>query len=157
MVKQLSGPRLRVRGVTLIELMMTLVIFGLIVAASLALGKGWLDGNNVTKGAGLVQQGYSVAKTTAMRNPNAATGSTPAAMLCLSNGVFNVYLGSSCTGTILWTGTLPHNTTVTASAATPSCFAFTNQGRITAGSASCSTATTYTVGVGSSNVTKSFF
>lgn len=154
-----TGRRARwgARGLTLIELLVTLVVFLAILAASLALGKGWLDANNVTKGQGLVQQGYSIAKTYAMQNPNAQTGDSPAAMLCLSGGVFSVYLGGACSGAAVWTGAMPSNTTVTANAATPSCFAFTNQGRSTAGGASCSTATSYTVTSGSSNVTKSFF
>lgn len=147
----------RAAGLTLIELLVAMAVFLAIVAASLALGKGWLDANNVAKGRGLVQQGYSVAKTYAMQNPNAQTGNAPAAVLCLSGGVFSVYLGGSCSGTAIWTGAMPNNTTVTANAATPACFAFTNQGRSTAGSASCSTATSYTVTSGSSNVTANFF
>lgn len=152
-----AGPRRRTGGLTLIELMVSLVVFGLVVAATAKLGKNWLDANKVTKGQGLVQQAYSVAKTNAMRNPTGQTGTAPAAVLCLSGDVLRVYVGGSCSGSVLWTATLPGNTTVTANAAAPTCFAFTNQGLSTAGTAGCSTATAFTVSSGSSNVTKKFF
>lgn len=156
-MSRLAGPRRRVGGLTLIELLVSLVVLGLIVAATMKLGKNWLDANKVTRGQGLVQQGYSLAKTNAMRNPNGQTGTAAAAVLCLSGDVLSVYAGASCTGTALWTGSLPGNTTVTVNAAAPTCFAFTNQGLSTAGSAGCSTATAFTVSAGSSNVTKQFF
>ena len=157
-----GGRSQRLRGYSLIELMITVVVLLLVLAASVSLGQGWIRGNKVAKGQGLVQQGYSVAKAYALQNINSQTGtSTTAAVLCLSNGTLSVYLGSGCTGTAVWSGTLPDSTSLTVDtpAVAPVCFGFSNQGLRTqaAGTLTCSLASTYTVTSGSSNVSRRFF
>ncbi len=152
----------RLRGYSLIELMVTIVVLMLVLAAAVSLGQGWIQGNKVAKGQGLVQQAYSVAKAFALQNVEGQIGtSATAAVVCLNSGVLNVYLGADCDGTPVWSGTLPDNTSLTVGtpAVAPACFGFSNQGLRTssAGTATCSLATTYTVTSGSSNVSRQFF
>lgn len=105
------------RGFNLIELMVVVVILGIVIGIGTSLSSGWYNSANQQQAKSLLEQGTSRARSLALRNPDAATGTQPAAGLCLSGQTLSVLRqtpssGLSCTAstsTLLWSATLPES------------------------------------------------
>ncbi|MBD8495544.1 prepilin-type N-terminal cleavage/methylation domain-containing protein [Pseudomonas syringae] len=138
----------RNRGFTLIELMITLAVFSLMVTMGAQLTRSWVDSARQRDVAGLLKQGISRAKATALRNPGGALNSWPAAALCRSGQVLKLYsvtdqasINCASTSNILWQASLPGAATIQAGGTDISCVAFNSRGLPVNGSASCTTST----------------
>lgn len=57
------------RGFTLIELMITVMILGLLMLVGVPFTAGWIHSAQVQEGRALLVQGYGQAKAAAVRNP----------------------------------------------------------------------------------------
>ncbi len=75
---------MRSRGFTLIELMITIALFGLLLFVGVPLTQSWTNSSYQRDAAGLLKQGISRAKATALRNQGAVQDTAPAAVLCHS-------------------------------------------------------------------------
>lgn len=144
----------RQRGFSLIELMVTLAVLGILLVVGVPLTKAWSDSAYQREAAGLLQQGVSRAKATALRNEGGVQSSAPAAVLCYSNQVLKLFtltkgqsIDCSSTSDSLWSATLPGTTGVKSQGNNFTCVAFDNRGLVVTGTA-CST-TTLQVTVGS--------
>jgi len=98
-------------GVTLIEMMIVLVLFGLLAVAGVSFTGRWADSNRVLDGNNLLVQGFNLTKAAALRNEFGQVQDTPAAALCFGNQVMSVRAVDSTgalpncaggTGKVLW-------------------------------------------------------
>lgn len=138
----------RSQGFTLIELMITIAIFSLMVTMGAQLTTSWVNSAQQRDAAGLLKQGISRAKATALRNPGGALNSWPAAALCRSGQVLKLYsisdqasINCSSTSNILWQTNLPSAATLQAGGTDISCVAFNSRGLPVNGSNACATST----------------
>jgi prepilin-type N-terminal cleavage/methylation domain-containing protein len=112
--------RWRVAGVTLIELMVTLVILALLLLAALPFTSSWVYSARVNDGKAKVIEGYGLAKALALRNPTGARAPAAAAGLRLDGLVLYVCSGNPADTTtcgagksaVSWQAVLLENTTV---------------------------------------------
>lgn len=79
----------RLKGFSLIELMVGIAIMAVVMASSVSLGGGWVDESRVTDARSQLRLAYSKARAYALRNSNAVT--TASTWMCLNNGVVYVY------------------------------------------------------------------
>lgn len=137
---------MRTSGFTLIELMVTIAIFGILLFIGVPLTKAWTDSANQRNAAGLLKHGISRAKATALRNPGAALDNAPAAVLCRSGQTLNLFsianaqsINCASTSNILWTAQLPASTSAQAAGAEITCVAFNSRGLAVVGGSACTT------------------
>jgi prepilin-type N-terminal cleavage/methylation domain-containing protein len=71
------------RGFSLIELMITVMILGLLMLVGVPFTAGWIHSAQVNEVRALVVQGYGQAKAAAVRNPLGQQGTEPSASLKL--------------------------------------------------------------------------
>lgn len=135
------------RGFSLIELMITLVVLGVLLAVGVPLTRAWSDSAYQREAAGLLQQGISRAKATAQRNEGGVQNTAPAAVLCLTQQSLKLFkldkgqsIDCNATSAILWTAVLPSSATVQLQSGSFTCVAFDNRGLVAEGTA-CSTTT----------------
>lgn len=69
-------------GLTLVELLIVLAIFGAITAAGLSFGSAWADSNRVIDAENLVNRAFSFARAASLRNQSGVVGIQPAAVVC---------------------------------------------------------------------------
>ena len=81
-------------GLTLIELMVTLAVLAILLLTGLPLTQNWVYGAQVAGSTSLLLQGYDLAKSLALRNPESEQGDNPAAGLKLSGGSLLVCRGN---------------------------------------------------------------
>ncbi|HEX8592781.1 MAG TPA: prepilin-type N-terminal cleavage/methylation domain-containing protein [Pseudomonas sp.] len=148
---------MRAGGFTLIEMMITIAIFGILLFIGVPLTKAWSDSANQRDAAGLLKQGISRAKATALRNPGAALDNAPAAVLCRSGQTLKLFslanaqsINCASTSNILWTAQMPASTSALAAGAEIACVAFSSSGLAVVGGNACTT-TSIDVIVGSEN------
>ena len=79
----------RLKGFSLIELMVGIAIMAVVMASSVSLGGGWVDESRVTDARSQLRLAYSKARAYALRNSNAVT--TASAWNFLNRGVVLVY------------------------------------------------------------------
>lgn len=135
------------RGFTLIELMITIAVFALLLAIGAPMTKAWSDSAYQREAAGLLQQGLSRARASALRNEGGVLNPAAAAVLCRSGPTLTLLQldkGQSidCTSTLgkLWSATLPASATVQSAGSDMACVAFDNRGLPISGTA-CATST----------------
>ena len=157
----------RLKGFSLIELMVGIAIMAVVMASSVSLGGGWVDESRVTDARSQLRLAYSKARAYALRNSNAVT--TASTWMCLNNGVVYVYESTAAEPTgpttcgdagSVWHADLAGGTTTKvemASAANStafSCLGFSNRGlpvSSTLTGSACTTAQTLYVKRGNSN------
>jgi len=138
---------MRSRGFTLIELMITIALFGLLLFVGVPLTQSWTNSSYQRDAAGLLKQGISRAKATALRNQGAVQDTAPAAVLCHSGQnlkLFRLNAGQSIdcttTNTPVWTSTIPAAAGIKVGGIDMTCVAFSNRGLAVSGSP-CTTGT----------------
>ncbi|MDH1767668.1 prepilin-type N-terminal cleavage/methylation domain-containing protein [Comamonas aquatica] len=78
--------RVKQRGLTLIELMVTLVIMAFLLLVGISLGGDWVNGARTQQARSDLEQGWGVAKALALRNPCQSIGEdVPAATLTMEH------------------------------------------------------------------------
>jgi prepilin-type N-terminal cleavage/methylation domain-containing protein len=147
-----THPR-RQRGMSLIELMVTITLMLIICLAGLPLTKAWVDSAHQREAAGMLAEGLGRAKALAMRNPGGIADPTqPAAFVCLSGSTVAVARpdqSSACgKGTLAWSTSLPGGSSIVQSDNTAfHCVAYSARGAALAvdvASTTCTTSTTKT-------------
>ena len=78
------------RGFTLIELMITITLFGILLFVGVPLTQSWTNSAYQRDAAGLLKQGLSRAKSIALRNQGKVQDTAPAAILCRSGQTLNL-------------------------------------------------------------------
>ncbi|MCD5996713.1 type II secretion system protein [Pseudomonas sp. CDFA 602] len=136
----------RSKGFTLVELMITLAVFSFLLTMGVQLTSAWMDSAKQRDAAGLLKQGISRAKATALRNPGAAPEGSSAAVLCLSGQALKLFgatqsgaINCASTTGVLWTAQLPASATLQANGSDLSCIAFNSRGLPSAGGSACAT------------------
>ncbi len=157
----------RLKGFSLIELMVGIAIMAAVMLSGISLGGGWVDESRVTDARSQMRLAYSKARAYALRNSNAVT--TASTWMCLNSGVVYVYESTTAKPTgpttcgdagSVWHADLAGGTTTKvemASAANStafSCLGFSNRGlpvSSTLTGSACTTAQTLYVKRGNSN------
>ena len=105
-------------GITLIELLITVALIGIVAATIMPLGQAWMANTNINKAEKLLSDALAKARNEALRNPNGAIGATTkAASLTINNTTKNIAVKNS-SDTVIWQSTLPASVTITLS---PTC------------------------------------
>jgi len=132
------------RGFTLIELMITIALFGLLLLVGVPLTQSWTNSGYQRDAAGLLKQGISRAKAIALRNQGKVQDTAPAAVLCRSGQNLKLYSLSAaidCTATTqIWSTSLPSAAVIQTGGVDLVCIAFNNRG-LAVSSGSCTTTT----------------
>ena len=157
----------RLKGFSLIELMVGIAIMAVVMASSVSLGGGWVDESRVTDARSQLRLAYSKARAYALRNSNAVT--TASTWMCLNSGVVYVYESTTAKPTgpttcgdagSVWHADLAGGTTtkvemaLAANSTAFSCLGFSNRGLpvgATLTGSACTTAQTLYVKRGNSN------
>lgn len=100
------------KGFSLIELMITMALAGLLIALGSSLSTGWFDSAYEQQAHSLLTEGISRTRSIALRNPsgvNDEVQTTAAAALCLTDQTLSVAY-PNCTDaskTVAWSAKLP--------------------------------------------------
>lgn len=126
MVKQTSG-------FTLVELMITVALIGLLATIAAPYTVQWFQDAQVRQAANLLESAYGRARATAQRNPEGATESDPAAVLKLTNSAVLVCSGAaaSCnagSSHLLWQAAITDGVTLTVNGSATGSFELLNTG-----------------------------
>lgn len=127
--------RERARGYSLVELMLTLAVAGLLLVSAGQLTHGWIASARVHEALAVMSQGVSRAKAIALRNPGGVSGAAAAAILCVSGNTVRLFAATRspqaaahCQGSGgLWTAQLHGSAQVVVNGAALSCLAFSNR------------------------------
>jgi len=153
---------MKIRGFTLIEVLIVIAILGLLILVAAPLSGGWVRSANVLETEAQLTQAFGKAKAAALRNNRAATGDSPASAVCLTNNVLTVREGTSTaapscgatpTGTQLWQIQVSEHVTVKLGSATGanfSCLCLNNKGQPTTNACTgCATSINFHLSAGS--------
>lgn len=77
---------MKIKGFTLIEVLIVIAIVALIVLVAVPLSGSWIRDANMLDAEGQLTQAVGRAKAAALRNKMAATGSNPVSAICLTAG-----------------------------------------------------------------------
>ena len=103
------------KGITLIELIITLALVAVIVASIAPLGRSWIATAHVSKAQSVLTQAFNKAKTEALKNPNKvlsdATNPT-VATITIDNTTKTITVTNSSSTTI-WSDSFDQDTTIT--------------------------------------------
>lgn len=100
------------RGVTLIELMISIALLSILALAIFPLGRAWVANQQITKTEKLFLEAYARAKNEALRNPNAVKGDVKAASLEVTS---TTVLVKDSNGAGIWSTAIAPTVTVTLS------------------------------------------
>ena len=110
-------------GFTLIEIVVTLSIMGLIMMTALPLTQSWVNSAVVLETKALLQQAYGRTRAIALANKAMVTADGAAAYMCVSSTKIYVQvaqtdgsLGTCGSTGFTWAGDVKANTTITTSA-----------------------------------------
>ena len=70
-------------GFSLIELMITIAILGLMTLVGANLNSGWIQDANINKATGVINESMTRAQSLALRNPRLNRHNAPSGALCL--------------------------------------------------------------------------
>ncbi|NNH77870.1 type II secretion system protein [Acinetobacter sp. ANC 5380] len=102
----------RERGITLIELMISIALLAILAVAIFPLGRAWVANQQITKTEKLFLEAYARAKNEALRNPNAVKGDVKAASLEVTS---TTVLVKDSNGAGIWSTAIAPTVTVTLS------------------------------------------
>lgn len=140
-------------GFSLVELMVTITISAIALAAAAPLGAAWVNGTRVVETRSVLIAGFGQTKSYAVRNRRAVNDDAVSAVLCIDQGVVKVFddVPGDCSGAAVWSLPIPGadtGTQVEANAATFNCIALTRLGQPVAaniGGSACATVRDFTV------------
>jgi len=153
------------QGVTLVELMVVVAIFGLLALAGLSFTGNWANSNRVFDGENLLSQAFNYGKAASLRNQDGVTTDTPAAIICSQNnelsvrGIDSGVSEASCTSdNVIWKAAIHERLSITDkdNNVSFSCACLNNRGRLTVqGTActACSTGLTFEIASGGESET----
>lgn len=96
-----SRQALRATGFGMMEMLIVIAIASLLLLAGVPLTRGWMADASIQQAESQLMQAYAKTKALALRNPSAASGSTPAATLRIINGN-TVQVQEGASGRIVW-------------------------------------------------------
>lgn len=135
------------RGLSLIELMVTLALLAFLLSVGLPLTSGWVQSAHQRDAVGMLTEALGRAKALALRNPQGlADQSQPVAVTCLGKSTLSVVAASAkgvdCGVGRAWAAQLPADASIVQSDnSTFQCVAFNERGialATTVGSLACS-------------------
>ncbi|GAA4999763.1 hypothetical protein GCM10023206_00930 [Acinetobacter puyangensis] len=153
------------RGFSLIELMITIAIMGILVVAGTALTAQWSKQAELDKAIWSLQSAISLARATAIRNQYAKDAESVTGQVCFNNTdkVLTIREATdtgvaSCTSTIIYSYPLSQNIEIKKADNITSftCFAFDSRAKSIAGTESCPTSLTLNISNGTLNESKTF-
>ena len=127
---------MRGHGYSLIELMITLAIFGSLLVSAGNLTTNWIASSRVQDSVGVLTQGVSRAKAMALRNPGGVAGASAASILCIDGTTVRLFAANGSPPTAAncqsasaaWTAPLHASSAVNVAGSALSCLAFSNRG-----------------------------
>lgn len=141
----------RQRGVSLIELTITVAVMSTMLMLGAPLTQGWVNSTRAQDAQGLLAQGIAQAKALALRNAGGVGSAGAAATLCIDSTSVRVFSALPCSSTNdpEWQATLPDNVSIVDSTdEAVDCLAFNNRGLPVEGADDCPTPDNVTIGVG---------
>ncbi|UVE17290.1 prepilin-type N-terminal cleavage/methylation domain-containing protein [Pseudomonas sp. LS44] len=149
----------RQAGFSLIELMITIALIGLLAMLAGPFTISWSNSAQVRDAEGVLSQGIARAKAHALRNRYGVIDAQPVAALCLDpNRRLSLHEAASadspasCSSAQIWSAQLPAQVSVQTAGATFSCLAFDSKAMVLA-SGGCSTNQSFALAAGSEHVT----
>lgn len=146
-------------GFTLIELMVVVALVGILAIMAGPLTSSWVDNAKLDHVVHLLSDGYGRAEAAALRNRQGIINGGAAAVLCLSSAGLALYeavdenTSASCSGSAIWSASLPSDVQISAGSTALSCLAFNNQGLLaTPSGSSCQNSASVVVSVGTNSV-----
>lgn len=137
------------QGITLIELMVVVAIFGLLALAGLSFTGNWVNSNRVFDGENLLTQAFNYGKAASLRNEDGVTADTPATIICSQNNELSVRgIDSSedeanCTSdNVIWKSAVHERISITDNDVSFSCACLNNRGRLTKQGTACTACST---------------
>ena len=144
------------QGFSLIELMVTIAILGILATTGIALTSKWSQQVELDKAVMSLNSGMALAKSTALRNEFSKGVSDSASQICFGSHTLSVHVATasapaSCTTTTVFQYPLGQSVSIKNSDSTDfSCFSFNHLG-VVSSTGSCTTTLSLTVNNGSLN------
>lgn len=105
------------KGITLIELIITLALVAVIIASIAPLGRSWIATAHVSKAQSVLAQAFNKAKTEALKNPNKilsdADNPTVATITVYPNTSPPKVIVTNSSGTTIWEDSFDSDVTIT--------------------------------------------
>lgn len=139
----------RARGLSLIEMMVTLTVMLLLAVGAAPFSAGWANQAAVNQSNALLRQGMGQLKALALRNPGAVAGGAASAVLISVPGKLCLRAQTptalDCTGAT-WSAT--PSATISIAGVASQCIAMDSTGVVLAGGLACSTSLNYHIARG---------
>lgn len=140
------------KGISLIELLVTVVILSILATKAIPLGQAWVANTNINNAEKSLVQALSKARNEALQNPEGVIGATtPAATLVVDNTNKEIKIeNAKATPVVIWKTKIPTTASISFSGATgcATTVQFNNNGQ------NISTCTDYTISAnGGTNAT----
>lgn len=103
------------KGITLIELIITLALVAVIVASIAPLGRSWIATAHVSKAQSVLTQAFNKAKTEALKNPNKvlSDATNPTVATITINNTTKTITVTNSSSTTIWSDSFDQDTTIT--------------------------------------------
>jgi len=154
---------MRLKGFTLVELMVVMSIVAVLMLVTVPYGGTWIRSAKLSVAKGELTQAHGFAKGAAFRNQWGAINNDPVVAMCVADTNSLTVLEktetdepdcSTSTGNVIWTAQLDTAVSVTQNSTPLSCMCYDNLAQLTVGScAGCSTIGTLDISIGGDNET----
>lgn len=116
------------KGITLIELIITLALVAVIVASIAPLGRSWIATAHVSKAQSVLTQAFNKAKTEALKNPNKvlSDATNPTVATITINNTTKTITVTNSSSTTIWSDSFDQDTTITLATACSSIILLNN-------------------------------